>query len=81
MAILNAIAARQGSNLLSIFNSWKDERDISKGLSKVKICALVDSNGTPLEVAAAVASLVEEGFVAIKLKVIYFICRVCIIFM
>ncbi|XP_024934015.3 protein PHYLLO, chloroplastic isoform X2 [Ziziphus jujuba] len=69
MAILNAIAARQDSNLLSIFHSWKDERHKPKGLSKVKICALVDSKGTPTEVAASVASLVEEGFVAIKLKV------------
>ena len=68
MAILNAIAARQGCNLLSILHSWK-EGDISKGSSRVKICGLVDSNGTPTEVADVVASLVEEGFAAIKLKV------------
>lgn len=37
--------------------------------SSVKICALVDSNGTPNEVAYIASSLVEEGFTAIKLKV------------
>lgn len=40
---------------------------MSKG---VKICALLDPNGSPHEVANAAALLVQEGFSAIKLKVI-----------
>lgn len=68
MAILNAIATRQGSNLLGILHPQKVE-DISECSSTVQICALVDSNGTPTQVAAVIATLVEEGFTAVKLKV------------
>ncbi|PON74619.1 Menaquinone biosynthesis protein MenD [Parasponia andersonii] len=68
MAILNALAARQGYDLLSLLHVQKDEV-IAKESSKVQICGLVDSNGTPTEVADIVAKLVEEGFAAIKLKV------------
>ena len=69
MSILNAIAARQSSSLLNILRPQIDEGDKSGRSSKVKISALIDSNGTPLEVAYAAATLVEEGFTAIKLKV------------
>ncbi|XP_075659886.1 protein PHYLLO, chloroplastic isoform X2 [Castanea sativa] len=69
MGILNAIAARQGSSLLNTLQPQIDEGDKSGRSSKVKICALLDSNGTPLEVACAATGLVEEGFTAIKLKV------------
>ncbi|XP_062111267.1 protein PHYLLO, chloroplastic isoform X2 [Humulus lupulus] len=68
MAILNALAARQGLDLLSLLHAQKVEA-IPKGSSNVKICGLVDSSGTPTEVANIVAKLVEEGFGAIKLKV------------
>ncbi|PON76783.1 Enolase N-terminal domain-like [Trema orientale] len=68
MAILNALAARQGYDLLSLLHVQKDEV-IAKESSKVQICGLVDSNGTPTEVADIVAKLVQEGFAAIKLKV------------
>lgn len=68
MAILNALAARQGLDLLNLLHVQKDD-PIPKASSKVKICGLVDSNGKPTEVADTVAKLVEEGFSAIKLKV------------
>lgn len=68
MAILNALAARQGFDLLSLLHVQKDEA-ITNVSSKVKICGLVDSNGTPSEVVDIVSKLVEEGFAAIKLKV------------
>lgn len=71
MAILNALAARQGSDFLSILQPSKDEINASKDVSKVKICALVDSNGKPNEVADLVTMIVEEGFTAIKLKVTF----------
>jgi hypothetical protein len=67
MAILNVIAARQSSSLLNILQPQMEEGD--ERSSKVKICALIDSNGTPSEVAYAATTLVEEGFTAIKLKV------------
>lgn len=68
MAILNALATRQGSNLLGILHPRKAEGGISENSSTVQICALVDSKGTPTQVADVVAALVEEGFTAVKLK-------------
>ncbi|KAM7464415.1 hypothetical protein LguiA_032536 [Lonicera macranthoides] len=70
MAILNAIAAAKGSSLLNILHPQTDnEEEISGKSSNVKICALIDCNGTPAEVAYVATSLVKEGFTAIKLKV------------
>ncbi|KAM1722316.1 hypothetical protein ACFX11_021052 [Malus domestica] len=69
MAILNALATRQGSNLLGLLHPLKAEGGISERPMTVQICALVDSNGTPTQVADVVAALVEEGFTAVKLKV------------
>ncbi|XP_040374185.1 protein PHYLLO, chloroplastic isoform X8 [Rosa chinensis] len=68
MAILNAIANRKGSNLLGILHP-QIVGDIFKSSSTVQICALVDSSGTPTQVADAIATLVEEGFTAVKIKV------------
>lgn len=68
MAILNAIAASQGSSFISMLQPWMINEEIYEK-SSVKICALIDSNGTPTEVAYIASSLVEEGFTAIKLKV------------
>lgn len=71
MAILNAVAARQGSTLVDVLDSQANrEEEIARHLSTVQICALLDSNGTPMEVAHLATTLVEEGFTAIKLKVI-----------
>ncbi|XAR65339.1 2-succinyl-5-enolpyruvyl-6-hydroxy-3-cyclohexene-1-carboxylic-acid synthase [Bertholletia excelsa] len=70
MAILNAIAAWKGSSLFNIFHckSAKEE-DLSERSLNVRICALIDSNGSPKDVADIAATLVAEGFAAIKLKV------------
>ncbi|CAI0431017.1 unnamed protein product [Linum tenue] len=69
MAILNAMAARTGLSLLDILQPHKATEEMH-GMSKhVNLCALIDSNGTPHEVANIAASLVAEGFTAIKLKV------------
>lgn len=69
MAILSALAARQGCDLLSLLHVQKGEEAQPEALSKVRICGLVDSDGTPTEVADIVATLVSEGFATIKLKV------------
>lgn len=78
MALLNALAARQGSSLSSLLlgceissqeSELVKELEIKKRLSRVQICALIDSNGTPKEVAHIAAELFEEGFTTIKLKV------------
>ncbi|KAF6171682.1 hypothetical protein GIB67_007203 [Kingdonia uniflora] len=78
MAILNALAARQNSSLSDLLLPHKcptaEEQlhqvdEITKIPPKVHICALIDSNGTPKEVAHIAAKLVEEGFTTIKLKV------------
>lgn len=77
MAILNALAARQGSSLSDLILGYEssglktqlDEADKTLRPPRVQICALLDSNGTPKEVAHIVAQLVDEGFTTIKLKV------------
>ncbi|CAN0923899.1 Protein PHYLLO, chloroplastic [Linum grandiflorum] len=69
MAILNAMAARTGSSLLDILLPQKATEETHGTSEYVKLCALLDSNGTPHEVAYIAASLVAEGFTAIKLKV------------
>ncbi|GAB4828987.1 hypothetical protein Ancab_018646 [Ancistrocladus abbreviatus] len=70
MAILNAIASRQDSSLLSILQTQKDDKErLSEWSGGICICALVDYKGTPIEVANIVHKLVGEGFHAFKLKV------------
>lgn len=69
MAILNAIANAKSSNLLNILHPPTNENDKYESSLGVQICALVDANGSPTEVANVAAALVKEGFSAIKLKV------------
>lgn len=69
MAILNALAARQGISLLSLLSSQRDKEILSENHRGVRVCALMDPNGTPEEVALAAQILVDEGHTAIKLKV------------
>ncbi|CAL5349997.1 unnamed protein product [Camellia sinensis] len=62
MAILNAIAASEGSNLLNILNrETTAQEELSERSSTVQICALIDSNGTPKDVADIAAALVGEA--------------------
>lgn len=70
MAILNAIAAAEGSSLLNILEPLTEsEEQASARPLNVRICALLDAKGTPAEVAYVAGTLVKEGFTAIKLKV------------
>ncbi|KAL9420500.1 hypothetical protein AB3S75_038135 [Citrus x aurantiifolia] len=70
MAILNAIAVKHGSSFLNILYPLTEiDEEISKRSTSIKICALIDSNKSPVEVASIATTLVEEGFTAIKLKV------------
>lgn len=69
MAILNAIADSKGSNLLDILNPPTNVNKKCEKSSEVLICALLDSNKSAAEVANVAATLVKEGFSAIKLKV------------
>ncbi|CAA7053570.1 unnamed protein product [Microthlaspi erraticum] len=68
MALLSAMAVRHDSSLFGILRSQKEENGSAQPHS-VQICALLDSEGTPSEVAYVARKLVEEGFSAIKLKV------------
>ncbi|XP_059655618.1 protein PHYLLO, chloroplastic isoform X4 [Cornus florida] len=69
MAILNAIAASCGSSLLDVLHPLSVKEEVSERSLNVQICALIDSNGSPSEVAFVAAKLVEEGFTTLKLKV------------
>ncbi|TYK09049.1 protein PHYLLO [Cucumis melo var. makuwa] len=69
MAVLHAIAGRKDCSLLDVLQHQLDEEKNLTTSSKVQICGLLDSGGTPSEVAYVAKTLVEEGFPAIKLKV------------
>ncbi|KAK9105308.1 hypothetical protein Scep_022152 [Stephania cephalantha] len=78
MAILNAVAARQGSSLSNLLvhhpcsthiSQFLEAEERCRSSSSVLICALLDSDGSPKEVADLAVKLVKEGFTAIKLKV------------
>lgn len=78
MALLNALAARHASSLSELIcghcassqDSWAVCDDtIARKPAGVPICALVDCNGSPKEVAHVVSQLVTEGFTTIKIKV------------
>lgn len=70
MAILNALAAEKGCNLFDLLHPRKDTSEISSnGCASIKVCGLIDSDGTPAQMARVAHLLVEEGFSAIKLKV------------
>ncbi|XP_043715830.1 protein PHYLLO, chloroplastic isoform X2 [Telopea speciosissima] len=78
MAVLNALAERQGSSLSSLLlgceissqeSASVKEDETMERMSRVQICALIDSDGTPKDVASIAAKLFEEGFTTIKLKV------------
>ncbi|XP_076898989.1 protein PHYLLO, chloroplastic-like isoform X2 [Bidens hawaiensis] len=69
MAVLNAMAAAEGSTMLDLLHPYAPKEECSRKSLNVKVCALVDSDETPEEVANVAATLVDEGFTAIKLKV------------
>ncbi|XP_052198857.1 protein PHYLLO, chloroplastic isoform X2 [Diospyros lotus] len=69
MAILNAIAAKEDSSFLNILRHETAREESSERSSSVQISALVDSIGTPTDVAEIAATLVGEGFDTLKLKV------------
>ncbi|KAI7998104.1 hypothetical protein LOK49_LG10G00524 [Camellia lanceoleosa] len=62
MAILNATAASEGSSLLNILHrETATQEELSERSSTVQICALIDSNGTPKDVADIAVALVGEA--------------------
>ncbi|XP_066321928.1 protein PHYLLO, chloroplastic-like isoform X5 [Miscanthus floridulus] len=76
MAILNLLASQQKCSLFKVLAGCdplgRDENVIEysqNSSGSIQICALVDCNGSPMEVALAVAKLAAEGFTTFKLKV------------
>jgi L-alanine-DL-glutamate epimerase-like enolase superfamily enzyme len=80
MAVLSALAATSDCNIADLLlatdktrnvQSSEEETENSSGKvsSRVQICALLDSEGSPEEVACAAEKLVEKGFHTMKLKV------------
>uniref|UniRef100_A0A0A9CFW5 Mandelate racemase/muconate lactonizing enzyme C-terminal domain-containing protein n=1 Tax=Arundo donax TaxID=35708 RepID=A0A0A9CFW5_ARUDO len=76
MAILNLLASQRKCRLSEILagsDSFVREGNLAEynknSSASIQICALVDCNGTPMEVALAVTKLVAEGFTTVKLKV------------
>ncbi|VAI57221.1 unnamed protein product [Triticum turgidum subsp. durum] len=76
MAILNLLASQRKCRLSEILTGSNPlVRDQSlveynqNSSAGIHICALLDSDGTPMEVALAVTKLVDEGFTTVKLKV------------
>lgn len=76
MAILNLFASQRKCGLSEILtgsNPFLRDQSLveynQNSSTRIQICALLDSYGTPMEVALAVAKLVDEGFTTVKLKV------------
>lgn len=76
MAFLNLLASQRkcrSSEILTGFNPLLGDQSLveynQNSSTRIQICALLDSYGTPMEVALAVAKLVDEGFTTVKLKV------------
>ncbi|KAK9676085.1 hypothetical protein RND81_11G052600 [Saponaria officinalis] len=70
MAVLNGLAARQNRSLIDVLCPQSDQANVMRQQpASVDICALVDSEGPPQEVAKVAFELVEEGFRALKVKV------------
>lgn len=78
MALLNALAARRVSSFSDLITGCSSCIQDTKAVydditvrrsAGIPICALVDSNGSPNEVAHVVSQLVEEGFTTVKIKV------------
>lgn len=80
MAVLEALASSVGCTLSELLighglNSRSSE--ISNGsldkkdAFRTQICALLESEGTPKQVADEAANLVKQGFCTLKLKVSY----------
>ncbi|XP_006647426.2 protein PHYLLO, chloroplastic [Oryza brachyantha] len=69
MAILNLLAAQRMDRLYDIFTGSNVVECNQSSTASIQICALVDSNRTPMEVALAVVKLIAEGFTTVKLKV------------
>ncbi|KAF0928968.1 hypothetical protein E2562_011059 [Oryza meyeriana var. granulata] len=69
MAILNLLASQRTDRLYDTFTGSNEVECYQSSEASIEICALVDSSGTPMEVALAVVKLVAEGFTTVKLKV------------
>jgi len=69
MAILNLLASQRKCGLSKFLAGSNPLVRDQNSYAGIEICALVDCNGTPMEVALAVAKLVAEGFTTVKLKV------------
>ncbi|OEL19228.1 Protein PHYLLO, chloroplastic [Dichanthelium oligosanthes] len=68
MAILNLLASQRKCGLSKVLAGSDPLARDQNSSTSIKICALVDCSGTPMEVALAVAKLVAEGFTTVKLK-------------
>lgn len=77
MAVLEALASSVGctpSELLighglNSSSEISDENSDKKDGFRTQICALLESEGTPKQVADEAANLVKQGFCTLKLKV------------
>ncbi|XP_004952910.1 protein PHYLLO, chloroplastic isoform X2 [Setaria italica] len=69
MAILNLLASQRKCGWSKVLAGSDPLVQDQNSSASIEICALVDCNGTPMEVALAVAKLVAEGFTTVKLKV------------
>lgn len=77
MAILNLLASQWKCSLFKLLTGCDPlgrDRNVveynQNSSSSIQICALVDCNGSPMEVALAVAKLAAEGFTTFKMKVV-----------
>lgn len=66
MALLGALASSRSCSLLQLLCGVDGTLDMK---SNVRVCGLLDSEGSAEDIADEAADLVEEGFCTVKLKV------------
>jgi isochorismate synthase/2-succinyl-5-enolpyruvyl-6-hydroxy-3-cyclohexene-1-carboxylate synthase/2-succinyl-6-hydroxy-2,4-cyclohexadiene-1-carboxylate synthase/O-succinylbenzoate synthase len=74
MAVLAALAESLSLSLSNLLmgrslQKSKNKETTERAKGGVKICALIESDGTPEEVADIAAAYVKQGFCTLKLKV------------
>ncbi|KAH6555602.1 hypothetical protein KP509_21G066000 [Ceratopteris richardii] len=78
MGILGALAASNGTNFAGLldgqssyknFDRHQNSPDAQLMSQKIRICGLLDSSGSPSEMALSALQLVQQGFCTLKVKV------------
>ena len=78
MAVLGALASANDCSIAELLNGNMNQKNSleskycatrQRNEASVRICALLDSYGSPVEMASSALTLVQQGFCTLKIKV------------